>query len=214
MEKKKNLIKLLHSGIREANLSIPDPIQAKLLDYIEYLDKWNAVHNLTSVRDPLEMIHRHILDSLVVLPFLPQGRVLDLGTGAGLPGIPLALSQPDRQFVLLDSNQKKINFVQHMILSLELRNTLVVCSRAESYQPKDLFDLVISRAFGSLKEFVRFSKHLCKRDGRMIAMKGVVSTSEIEEISMDTVIEKIENLKVPGSEALRTLIFIKHKTEA
>jgi 16S rRNA (guanine527-N7)-methyltransferase len=215
--KKTILIKALSEGLSAANLSVSESTQLQLIAYIELLVKWNAVHNLTAIREPREMITRHVLDSLVLLPYFddfcksrPQGyaSVLDVGTGAGLPGILLALCRPTQSFVLLDSNQKKIAFVQHVILSLKVSNAIAVCDRAEKYRPEVPFDWVVSRAFASLSDFVRLSNHLCKRDGRLVAMKGVINPAEVTMVSSDYTIEKMEPVQVPGLAAERTLVFI------
>lgn len=209
MIKKAILTKALSEGLLAANLSIPEAIQLQLIAYIELLVKWNAVHNLTAVRDPLEMVTRHVLDSLVLLPYLEaHASVLDVGTGAGLPGILLALARPQQSFVLLDSNQKKIAFVQHVILSLKVTNAIAVCERVEKYQPAAPFDWVVSRAFASLSDFVRLSHHVCKRDGRLVAMKGVIDPAEVAAVSSDYTIEKIASVKIPGVDAERALVFI------
>jgi 16S rRNA (guanine527-N7)-methyltransferase len=215
--KKAIIIKALAEGLVAAKLDIPESVQQQFVAYIELLLKWNAVHNLTAVRDPLEIVTRHVLDSLVLLtyfddfcPHQPSGHatVLDVGTGAGLPGILLALARPDQTFVLLDSNQKKIAFVQHVILSLKVTNAVAVCERAEKYRPEIPFDWVISRAFASLSDFVRLSHHLCKPSGQMVAMKGIIDPAEVAAVSSNYVIEKIESVRVPGLSAERTLVFI------
>jgi len=215
--KKTILFNALSEGLQTAHLNISEAIQLQLIDYLELLVKWNTVHNLTAVRDPLEMVTRHVLDSLVLLPFLDdfcknrsldKASVLDVGTGAGLPGIPLALARPEHTLVLLDSNQKKISFVQHVILSLKLANATVVCTRVEKYQPDVPFDWVVSRAFASLSDFVVLSHHLCKEEGKLVAMKGVIDPTEIKAVPSDYVIEKIEPVEVPGLTAKRTLVFI------
>ncbi len=217
MTKKSLLIKALSEGLLAANLNIPESTQHQLLAYIELLVKWNAVHNLTAVRDPLEMVTRHVLDSLVLLPYLDDFcahrplkciRVLDVGTGPGLPGILLAICRPEQSFVLLDSHQKKIAFVQHVILSLKVTNAVAMCERVEKYHPKIPFDWVISRAFASLPEFVRLSRHLCQSDGRLVAMKGIIDPVEVAVVSSDYTIEKIESLRVPGLSRERNLVFI------
>ena len=217
MIKRAILIKALSEGLAALKLSVPVSMQIQCVDYVELLVKWNAVHNLTAIREPLEMIKRHVLDSLVLVPYLdafcksrPQGgtSVLDVGTGAGLPGIILALSRPEQSFVLLDSNHKKIAFVQHVILSLKMKNAVVVCDRVEKYQPEILFDWVVSRAFASLSDFVRLSHTLCKRDGRWIAMKGKLDSAEVEGVSSDYTIEKIVSVQVPGLALERTLVFM------
>ncbi len=211
---KEILLEVLQAGIQEANLPISNVIAQQLIQYIELLVKWNSVHNLTAVRDPVEMIRLHVLDSLVVLPHLPLGNVLDVGTGAGLPGIPLALARPQQTFVLIDANHKKITFVQHVILSLKLTNVSAVCVRVESYSPPKLFPVVISRAFASLSDFVHLCGHLCPKEGRLLAMKGVIDPAEIAALSADYTIEKIESMTVPGPNVSRSLVFIAPKMEA
>ncbi|HEV2524027.1 MAG TPA: 16S rRNA (guanine(527)-N(7))-methyltransferase RsmG [Gammaproteobacteria bacterium] len=217
MIKKAILIKALAEGLSAANLSVPESTQLQFVEYIELLVKWNAVHNLTAIRDPLEMVKRHVLDSLVLLPYFddfcksrPEGHaaVLDVGTGAGLPGILLALCRPAQSFVLLDSNQKKIAFVQHVILSLKVSNAIAVCDRVEKYRPEISFDWVVSRAFASLADFVRLSQHLCKRDGRLVAMKGIIDPAEVAMVSSDYTIEKMVSVQVPGLTVERTLVFM------
>lgn len=209
---KKILSELLKAGIAEAGwkeIAASESTQAKLIDYIELLYKWNSVHNLTGIKEPEEMVKRHVLDSLVLLPYLSDGSVVDVGTGAGVPGIPLAISQPLQSFVLIDSNQKKINFVQQVILSLKLTNVTVVCTRVEAYQPTELFDFVVSRAFASLPEFIRLAGHLCKPEGRLIAMKGSLESAETAVVQLGYIIEKTQPVFVPGLQAKRSLVFVK-----
>lgn len=217
MIKKSLLVKTLSEGLLAANLNIAESTQHQLIAYIELLVKWNAVHNLTAVRDPLEMVTRHVLDSLVLLPYfddfcahrpLGHSTVLDVGTGPGLPGILLAICRPEQSFVLLDSHQKKIAFVQHVILSLKVTNAVAVCGRVEKYHPEAPFDWVISRAFSSLSDFIRLSHHLCKSDGKLVAMKGVIEPTEVAAVSSDYTIEKMESLHVPGLSRERNLVFI------
>ncbi len=211
------LIKALSEGLIAANLSLSESTRLQLIAYIELLSKWNAIHNLTAIREPLEMVKRHVLDSLVLLPYFDdfcksrgssQVSVLDVGTGAGLPGILLALCRPEQSFVLLDSNQKKMAFVQHVISSLRVANAITVSDRVEKYRPEMLFDWVISRAFASLSDFVRLSHHLCKPDGRWVAMKGVIDATEVADVSSDYTIEQIVPLQVPELAAERALVFM------
>lgn len=206
--KPSSLHNLLQRAIQEANLKVDIETQQKLVLYIELLEKWNAIHNLTAIREPIAMLNKHVLDSLVVLPHLPSGqRIVDVGTGAGLPGIPLALAEPQRKMILIDSNQKKINFVQHMILSLKLENAVAVCTRVERYKPEDLCDIVISRAFASLEEFVQVSHHLCKPHGRLIAMKGAITDEELFRLPSGFSIECVKDLSVNHATS-RSLVFI------
>lgn len=214
MMTKERLLEALGKGLKAANLDLGEPIQQSLIRYIERLIQWNARHNLTAVRDPLDMVYKHLLDSLTLMPFLSNGRVLDVGTGAGLPGIPLALARPEQTFVLLDSNQKKILFVENVILSLPVRNATVALFRAEEYRPPELFQWVISRAFGSLETFVRLCGHLCHPEGSLVAMKGVMTPEELAALPAEYVIDRIEPVHIPGLEASRTLVFIKHARRA
>ena len=216
------LSEALSAGIDATGLDVAESMQTKILAYLTLLQKWNGVHNLTAVRDPKEMIPRHVLDSLVLLPILaqptessaglavPKPSIVDVGTGAGLPGLILAICLPDQKIVMLDSNQKKINFVQHVILSLKLSNAFAVCDRVEHFKPDERFDWVVSRAFASLSEFVRLSRHLCKNGGRLLAMKGAVDSSEIESVKAQTgaSVERIEPVKVPGVAGARSLVFL------
>lgn len=202
----------LKKGVAIQKLSLPEEIQQKFIDYIALLHKWNAIHNLTAITDPVEMITKHILDSLTVYPFLAESKaktILDVGTGAGLPGIVLALCFPERRFVLIDSQQKKINFVQHVVLSLKLENVSPICERVENFKPKDRFDWVISRAYASLSDFVRTTEHLCHEEGRFIAMKGKLSLEEKEDLPKTFILERSETLELPGLSDARSLIFLK-----
>jgi 16S rRNA (guanine527-N7)-methyltransferase len=177
------------------------------VDFIEHLARWNKVHNLTAVRDPIQMVGRHVLDSLTLLPFLNGSSVLDVGTGAGLPGIPLAIARPDLAFVLLDSNAKKLNFVEYVISTLPLKNVKAVHSRVEHYDKP--FDCVVSRAFSSLQAFVESSGHLCQENGTLIAMKGPISAGELAALPDGYTIVDIKPVSVPNMLAKRFLVFIK-----
>lgn len=213
MIQKEALTKTLQQGLAVLKVAENDVALEKLVTYIETLHKWNAVHNLTAIRDPLEMVTKHLLDSLVLAPYLSTGSIIDVGTGAGLPGIPLAISNPTQNFVLLDSNQKKMTFVEHMILSLKLVNSVAICARVEQYRPEQPFDWVVSRAFSSLADFVRVSAHLCQPAGRLVAMKGVIDPAEIAEIDSSWTIESIKQINVPGLNAARSLVFMAPNSE-
>lgn len=183
--------------------------QVQMVTFIELLSRWNTVHNLTAVRDPVEMVSRHILDSLTVVPFLKDGRILDVGTGAGLPGIPLSIVRPDLPFVLLDSNAKKLNFVEHVVGVLKLKNVEIVHTRVQSYHA--LFETVISRAFASLQNFVERSGHLCIKNGTLIAMKGPIDQVELAALPEGYTIVNIEPVCMPNLQAKRFLVFIQRE---
>ncbi|HHF2197236.1 TPA: 16S rRNA (guanine(527)-N(7))-methyltransferase RsmG, partial [Haemophilus influenzae] len=155
----------LVSLLAQANIKISDQQIQQLIDLVNLLNKWNKAYNLTSVRDPQEMLVKHILDSLVVSPYLQGDRFIDVGTGPGLPGLPLAIINPSKQFVLLDSLGKRISFIRNAIRELRLTNATPVLSRVEEYQPEDKFDGVLSRAFASLKDMTDWCYHLPKENG-------------------------------------------------
>ncbi|MFZ1318554.1 MAG: 16S rRNA (guanine(527)-N(7))-methyltransferase RsmG, partial [Candidatus Nitrotoga sp.] len=170
--------------------------------------KWNRVYNLTAIRQPEQMISGHVLDSLAVLPHLWSGRWLDVGCGAGLPGIILALMRPEWTFVLLDSNNKKTSFVQQVKIELELHNVSITCTRVEAWQTGEKFDGIISRAFAETAKFVTLTRHLLNQEGRWVAMKGVPQ-QELERLPNDINVEQIIPLQVPGLAAARCLIMLK-----
>lgn len=196
----------LNQGLLEANIMLPLDVQQRLLDYLGLLQKWNKVHNLTAVRDPEEMVTLHLLDSLSVLPYVQKPRLLDVGSGAGLPGIPLALCKPDLQVTVLDSSHKKASFMRQVKAELGIRNLEVVCARAEAYQPEQLFDIVISRAFSDLAEFMHLTRHLGNDDSQWLAMKGVYPFEELAQVKIEPI--QVLPLKVPGLEAQRHLVFL------
>ncbi len=198
----------LEAGLLEARLHLPENVSQNLLQYLALIQKWNKVHNLTAVRDPEEMVTLHLLDSLSVLPHIKSGRLLDVGSGAGLPGIPLALCLPDLQVTVMDSSHKKASFMRQVKAELNIPNLEVVCGRVEDYQPEQLFDIVISRAFSDLNQFVMLTKHLCKPDGQWLAMKGVHPYDELAQLDTAAPAEVVP-LKVPGLQAQRHLVFLR-----
>ena len=196
---------LLESGLTALNLPYtPEQIE-KLLAFIKLIAKWNKAYNLTAVRNNEDMARLHILDSLAILPYIEGKRVIDIGTGAGLPGIPLAIFLPEVEFVLLDSNAKKTRFVQQVILELKLKNVSVIHSRAEDYQPELGFDIVTTRAFSSLPDMVKMTAHLLNPNGVILAMKGQIPEAELAAIKTTATLIPIS---VPEVEAERCLVLI------
>ena len=167
-----NMKAKLASLLAQANIKISDQQIQQLIDLVNLLNKWNKAYNLTSVRDPQEMLVKHILDSIVVSPYLQGDRFIDVGTGPGLPGLPLAIINPSKKFVLLDSLGKRISFIRNAVRELGLTNVTPVLSRVEEYQPEDKFDGVLSRAFASLKDMTDWCHHLPKENGHFYALKG------------------------------------------
>lgn len=186
----------LTSGCAELGLQMSTESIDRLLDYIALLTKWNQAYNLTAVRDPAEMVTRHLLDSLAVGPHLTGQRIIDVGTGAGLPGIPLAILFPERHFVLLDSNGKKTRFLVQAKASLGLDNVTVVHSRVEEYRPEEPFDTVIARAFAALTDILSLCEHLIAKEGNVLAMKG--DAAEAESVSEGFRVDELVTLNVPG----------------
>lgn len=189
-------------------LPLSTVMQEKLLAYVGLLAKWNRVYNLTAVRDPAEMVTRHLLDSLSVAPYLRGSRVLDVGSGAGLPGIPLALAKPEWEFVLLDSNRKKTRFITQSCIELGLANVRVESCRIEDYIPEVLFDSVISRAFSELSAMLAATGRLCKPEGVMLAMKGEYPGAELASVPPGFVVQGVEVLQVPRLDAQRHVVRI------
>ncbi len=196
----------LTQGLQEAGIQLPMDIQQKLLEYLALLQKWNKVHNLTAVRDPEEMVTLHLLDSLSVMPYIQSGNLLDVGSGAGLPGIPLAICKPELQVTVLDSSHKKTSFMRQAKAELGIPNLQVVCSRVEAYVPEQPFDIVISRAFSDLAEFMQLTRHLGKHGAQWLAMKGVYPFEELAQIKSEPI--RVVPLQVPGLEAQRHLVFL------
>lgn len=188
-------------------LKLDVALAGPLLRYLGELVQWNKAYNLTAVRDPAEMVTRHFLDSLVVSPFM-AGRVLDIGSGAGFPGIPLALANPALQVTVLDSNGKKARFLRHAKRALALGNVEVQESRAEAYRPELRFDTVTSRAFGTLAEFCRLAGHLMVPGGRLVAMKGKLAAKELSDLPDGFEIQDSHPLQVPGLNEERHAIVI------
>lgn len=201
-------VERLAQGIAELGLQVSADVQAKLASYLALIAKWNRVHNLTAVRDGAKMVSVHALDCLATVQHLRAGSVVDVGSGAGLPGIPLALMWPDSRVVLLDSNHKKAAFLRQAVIELGLKNAEVVCERVELWRPAGKFDLVISRAFSDLPEFVKLAGSLCAPDGLVVAMKGVYPDEELAQLPPTFELRSALPLDVPGLNAARHLILL------
>ncbi|MCU7914839.1 MAG: 16S rRNA (guanine(527)-N(7))-methyltransferase RsmG [Candidatus Thiodiazotropha sp. (ex Gloverina cf. vestifex)] len=195
----------LLQGAEMLDLALTKEQVEKLLQFLALLAKWNQAYNLTAVRNPLEMVARHLLDSLAVVPHLEGRRCLDMGTGPGLPGIPLAVIRPEIEFVLLDSNNKKVRFVRQAILELGLNNVEAVHTRVEDYQPANGFDMLISRAFTSLPNMLDLTAGLRRKDTVLLAMKAIVPQDELQTLEIENNCRVIP-LKVPCTEGQRCLI--------
>ena len=199
----------LDEGLQELPVTLSAKQRDQLIAYVLLLDKWNRVYNLTAVREPGRMIGLHLLDSLAVLPHLGAGKsLLDVGTGGGLPGIPLAIAQPALAVTMLDTIAKKTTFVRQAIAELGLGNAIAVTARVEEFKPVEKFDIVISRAFAELKDFVDSAANLCADDGRLIAMKGVYPHDEIARVSASVRVQEVVPLSVPQVDGKRHLVLL------
>jgi len=203
-----SLEKTLQQGLRGLHVELHADVRAKLLQFLALLERWNRAYNLTAVRDIEEMLPRHLLDSLSVLPYLRGPRVLDVGTGAGLPGIPLALARPDCEFILIDRNAKKLRFVRQAIHELGVKNADTVHTAAEQFQPQQPFQTVIARALTAIPDMLNGCRHLCAADGAILAMKGVYPETEIAAVDAGFQVRDVVRLTVPGLEAARHLVIL------
>ncbi|MEN9755916.1 MAG: hypothetical protein RL755_103 [Pseudomonadota bacterium] len=197
--------KLLRDGLSALHISINDEMISKLLAFIYLIEKWNKAYNLTAIRHREDMVNLHLLDSLAILPHLKGQRIMDVGTGAGLPGIPLAICRPDITFHLIDSNAKKTRFVQQAILELKLPNVNVTHSRIEEFMVESHFDMVLTRAFASLPEIIDLTQHVLGENGVLLCMKGQIPQEELVGIGAKTT---LISLNVPHIEAERCLVKI------
>jgi len=198
-------------GAQALGVELSEGQQQQLLAYLALLIKWNKAYNLTAVRDPDEMVSRHLLDSLSVVSFLAEsGQTwLDVGSGGGMPGVPLAIMFPDRSFTLLDSNGKKTRFLTQVKLELKLANLEVVHSRVEQFQPAEAFGGITSRAFSSLEDFASWTRHLGNTQTRWLAMKGVQPDDELQRLPADFRLDACHVLKVPGCQGQRHLLILR-----
>lgn len=197
---------LLRDGVAEMGLVLPNGAEAALLRYLSLLAKWNRVYNLTAVEDPAQMVVRHLLDSLSTLPQLRGPRILDVGSGAGLPGVPLALARPEWTFWLLDSSAKRTRFLTQALLELGIGNARVVRSRLEAYRTDICFNTVISRAFAALGPWLAEAAPLLCPDGLLLAMKGAYPGAELEDLPVGLQLLGVTPVAVPGLTAQRHLV--------
>lgn len=200
------LILKLEQAIEQLSLPVSSDQIQKLMDFLQMLFKWNKAYNLTSVRDPEGMLYVHIIDSIAVAPLLDKKYFIDVGTGPGLPGIPLAIMHPEKSFVLLDSLGKRIRFIKQVAYELSITNIEPVQSRVEDYQPETPFDGVLSRAFASINDMVHWCHHLTDEKGEFLALKGQYPESEIQQMPSEFNIVSSDKIDVPGLDAQRHLI--------
>jgi 16S rRNA (guanine527-N7)-methyltransferase len=199
----------LDSGLRELNRHLSSAAREQLLTYLEQLHKWNQAYNLSGIKNIQDMLDLHILDSLALAPYIDANLIADVGTGAGLPGIPLAICFPEKQFRLIDSNSKKTRFIFQTSALLGLRNVEVVHSRAEDYESHPQVAIVTSRAFASLRDFVERCDHMLAGDGKFLAMKGLIPEDEIAALPARYAVENIHPLSLPGSSHARHVLDIR-----
>lgn len=202
------MLEKLDRLLAQANINLPDQQKAQLVGFVRLLDKWNKAYNLTSVRNPDEMLVKHIMDSLVVSQHLQGEKFIDVGTGPGLPGIPLAIINPDKQFVLLDSLGKRITFIKNVLRELGIQNVIPVLSRVEEYQEQQ-FDGVLSRAFASLDDMVNWCYHLPNENGKFYALKGVYDETEAQAVKKTIELVDVIELQVPELIGERHLVVLK-----
>ena len=201
----------LAAGIAALGLDIDEAAQTKLLAYVALLEKWNRTYNLTAIRDPDRMVPHHLLDALATLPHLPPQRgmrLVDVGSGAGLPGLPLAIARPSWQVTLLDSKSKKATFLRQVAAELGLANVEVVGRRVEDYLPEVRFDVAISRAFAELAPFIMAARHLVRPGGLLVAMKGGYPQEELLHLAPDERVVALPTLAVPGLDGERRLVIV------
>lgn len=199
----------LDEGLSQLGLALSAPARLQLLRYLDLLQKWNRVYNLTAIRQPGRLVSHHLLDSLAVLPHLTGPRVIDVGSGAGLPGIPLAVARPDWEVVLVESNHKKGAFLRQALIELELTNAQVALARAEEWRSTKLGTTTISRAFSDLAGFVEAARHTVASDGILVAMKGVYPDEELALLPPGVRVAAVAPLDVPGLGAARHLVVLR-----
>ncbi|GAC17038.1 16S rRNA (guanine(527)-N(7))-methyltransferase RsmG [Paraglaciecola arctica] len=207
-----DLLTVLKSSLKNCQLVVTEEQQQQLIRYVLLMHKWNKAYNLTSVRDPQQMVIKHIVDSIVVAPFLDKTHYIDVGTGPGLPGIPLAIMCPDKHFILLDSLGKRVRFMKQVAYELKIDNIDPVQSRVEDFVPNVEIDGVLSRAFASLKDMLHWCQHLVDSHGVFLALKGQLPTDELKELPLGFILQETIKLDVPGLEGERHIVKIKKQS--
>lgn len=207
MSTRELLRRQLVDGLSQLSVAVPENGAELLLDYVDLLVRWNRAYNLTAVREPADMVTRHLLDSLAIAPHLHGDTLIDLGTGAGLPGVPLAIQEPRRQVTLVDSNGKKVRFLREVQRRLPLGNIEPLCARVESLS--GLYACVTARAFASLADMLQLGGHLLAEDGHWLALKGRVDDDELANVPASFRVHEVHSLAVPGLDAQRHLVIIK-----
>jgi len=207
---RETLRKRLDAGLSALGIALDERAIARLLDYVDLLERWNAAYNLTAVRDPSEMVTRHLVDSLAILPYVSGATLADLGSGAGLPGIPLAIAVPARETLLVDSNGKKARFLREAVRRLDLEHVRVAESRVEDVA--GTFECITARAFASLADMLRWGGHLLAPGGVWLAMKGRVDAAELDAVPAGFRVERIVALNIPGLDAERHLVILKESS--
>tara|TARA_R110002167_G_scaffold32694_2_gene105781 strand:+ start:9777 stop:10433 length:657 start_codon:yes stop_codon:yes gene_type:complete len=207
-----DLLTVLKSSLKNCQLVVTEEQQQQLIRYVLLMHKWNKAYNLTSVRDPQQMVIKHIVDSIVVAPFLDKIHYIDVGTGPGLPGIPLAIMCPDKHLILLDSLGKRVRFMKQVAYELKIDNIDPVQSRVEDFVPNVEIDGVLSRAFASLKDMLHWCQHLVDSHGVFLALKGQLPTDELKELPLGFILQETIKLDVPGLEGERHIVKIKKQS--
>jgi 16S rRNA (guanine527-N7)-methyltransferase len=203
------LLAQLENALPELAVALPDGAGARLISYLELIAKWNRVYNLTAIRETDKALTHHVLDCLAVLPHVEGGRTADVGSGAGLPGIPISLARPEWPVTLIESNHKKSSFLVQAVAELGIKNATVTAERVEAVEPAGGFDLVVSRAFSDLPEFARLAGRLVAPDGTLAAMKGLYPDEELALLPPAWRVEDVIPLRIPGIEAARHLVLLK-----
>jgi len=203
------MLEALQAGLDRLDIKAEQPLCDAYLRYIELLVKWNTAYNLTAVKEPEAMLNRHILDSLSVHSFVEGKHCLDIGTGAGLPGMILAMAQPEKHWTLLDSNQKKLRFLRHVIVDLNINNVELVHGRIEAFKPSKEFDTIICRAFAPLLRMLEQTQHLLTAGNQLLAMKGRQVEAEIDELGNHEFVIKLNDLAHSGDETSAKLVQIR-----